>query len=134
RLCYDHSRVRTVTAGSLPGQLACASVPSVPRCQRSFTPPAFFHAVNHHFCCRAVAIRPRAPLLVTMSLLARSDDQAARAKSPSALLWLPRFTSLSYSGRIDGFQSPRRNRSAPCQRTVSPAYVVVSTASDTLSP
>lgn len=51
--------------------------------------------------------------------------QAARAKSPSALLWVPRLTSLRNSGRTSGFRSPRRNRSAPCQRTAH-GHVVVS--------
>src|SRR3954451_18865655 len=42
------------------------------------------------------------------------EDQAARAKSPLALLWVPRLRSLSNSGRTNGFRSQRRNRSAPC--------------------
>src|SRR3954454_5247185 len=41
------------------------------------------------------------------------EDQAARAKSPLALLWVPRLRSLSNSGRTNGFRSQRRNRSAP---------------------
>ena len=34
---------------------------------------AVSHAVHHDFCCRAVVVRPRVPLLVTMSLLARAS-------------------------------------------------------------
>ncbi len=39
-----------------------------PRRQWSFPPSAVFPAVNLYFCCRAVVVRPRAPLLVTVSL------------------------------------------------------------------
>jgi hypothetical protein len=35
---------------------------------RSFPTPAVFPAVILRFCCRAAVDRPRAPLLVTMSL------------------------------------------------------------------
>jgi hypothetical protein len=79
-------------------------------CLRSAVSPA----VHRYFCCRAVAIRPRVPLLVAMSLRSLKS-QAARAKSPSALLLVPRFRSLSNSGRTNDFRSQRRNRSAPCQ-------------------
>src|SRR4051794_23438910 len=41
------------------------------------------------------------------------EDQAARAKSPLALLLVPRLRSLSNSGRTLDFRSHRRNRSAP---------------------
>src|SRR5690606_5813818 len=66
------------TAGSSPVVRVLA------RRQRSLT------AVHHCFCCRAAVVRPRAPLLVTMTLV-RLGYQAARVNSPSAVLWLPPF-------------------------------------------
>jgi hypothetical protein len=69
-----------------------------PRCQRSFPPPAVFPAVNHRFCCRAAVIRPRVPSLVAGALV-RLDYQAARAYCSSAVVVVPRFRSLSNSGR-----------------------------------
>ena len=74
------------TAGSFSG------VSGLSRRQRSLP------AVLHCFCCRAAVDRPRVPLLVAVTLIP-PGDQAARANSPSAVLWVPRFRSLSNSGR-----------------------------------
>ena len=53
---------------ALPGQLPCGTGSSFRAvsglCLRSAVSPA----VHHYFCCRAVVIRPRVPLLVAMSL------------------------------------------------------------------
>ncbi len=57
-----------------------------PRCQRSFPPSAVFPAVILCFCCRAAVDWPRVPSRVAMTL-DHLMDQAARAKSPSALLF-----------------------------------------------
>ena len=84
-----------------------------PRCQRSFPPSAVFAAVILCFCCRAAVDRPRVPSRVAMTL-DHLMDQAARAKSPSALLFGAPFRSLSNSGRTSDSRSRRRNRSAPC--------------------
>ena len=66
--CYDHSRGCGLggyrTAGSAAPKGSDPSfriVSGLSHRQRSLP------AVLHHFCCRAVADRPRAPLLVTMS-------------------------------------------------------------------
>jgi len=75
-------------------------------CLRSAVSPA----VHHYFCCRAVVVRPRASLLITVTLFARWLDQAARANCSLAILFVPRLASLSNSGRMNGFRSQRRNR------------------------
>src|SRR5262249_22217669 len=69
-----------------------------PRRQRSFPPPAVFPASISRFCCRAAEERPRAALRLTMSL----DHLGTRRRERTAhrqLLVVPRFTSLSNSGR-----------------------------------
>jgi len=90
------------SAGSFP------EVSVLSRRQRSFP------AVHHRFCCRAAVNRPRVPSLVARYLFS-SCYQAARARSTSesASVWLPRFKSLSNSGRTPVSQPQRRNRSAP---------------------
>ena len=104
-----------MTAGSLPGQLG-------------LRPPLRLSGTSVVFLTVSGLSR-RQPLLllpgcsgVAPCAIAGHDvslhltrGQAARAKSPSALLWVPRLTSLRNSGRTSGFRSPRRNRSAPCQ-------------------
>ena len=66
---YDHSRNVACgyrTAGSAGPEPTAGSFPEVSGLSlRSAVSPA----VLHYFCCRAVVNRPRAPLLVTVSLL-----------------------------------------------------------------
>ena len=98
---------------SLPGQLGRSPPPGLsPR-------PAVFPAVSLLSGCHPPLLlpgcggRPRAPLLVTMSLFGLSY-QAARANSPSAVLWLPPFKeSEATPVARSSSRSRRRNRSAP---------------------
>ena len=86
-------------AGSSAGRLTFVNARSIPGCQWSFPPPAFFLAVILRFCCRAAQDRPRAALLLTMTLHSpeiRRRERTARRQ----FFGLPRFTSLSNSGRI----------------------------------
>ena len=83
------------------------------RCQRSFPSSAFFQAVTLRFCCRAAESRPRAPLLVTISLY-RLSDQAARVNCSSAVDFVPPFKeSEATPVARSSLRSRRRNRSAP---------------------
>ena len=111
---YDHSRVLWLTAATPPGRLGPKSRRRIfLRCQWSFPPSAFFQAVTLCFCCRAAVRWPRAPLLVTVSLFGLSY-QAARANSPSAVLFLPPFKeSEATLVARSSLRSQRRNRSAP---------------------
>ena len=110
---YDHSRDRGLRLPHCRVSWAGAHRRVFPRCQRSFPPSAFFQAVTLRFCCRAAVRRPRAPLLVTVSLFGLSY-QAARANSPSAVLWLPPFKeSEATPVARSSSRSQRRNRSAP---------------------
>ena len=115
RPCYDHSRGCASTASASPGRLPFGTAGSFSDarglCLRSAVSPA----VHHYFCCRAVVVWPRASFLITMTLFARRLGQAARANCSLAILVVPRLASLSNSGRMNGFRSRRRNRSAPCQ-------------------
>ena len=110
---YDHSRERGLRLPHCRVSWAGAHRRVFPRCQRSFPPSAFFQAVTLRFCCRAAVRRPRAPLLVTVSLFGLSY-QAARANSPSAVLLLPPFKeSEATPVARSSSRSQRRNRSAP---------------------
>ena len=83
------------------------------RCHRSFPSSAFFQAVTLRFCCRAAESRPRAPLLVTISLY-RLSDQAARVNCSSAVDFVPPFKeSEATPVARSSLRSRRRNRSAP---------------------
>ena len=64
---------------------------------RSFPTPAVFAAVIPRFCCRAAVNRPRAPLLVTMSLVS-PEDQAARANCSLAILLVAPFSESEQLG------------------------------------
>ena len=86
RPCYDHSRDCGSTAFDRRVGGARAHRRVFPRCQRSFPPSAVFAAVIPCFCCRAAVDRPRVPSRVAMTL-DHLMDQAARAKSPLALLF-----------------------------------------------
>ncbi len=59
-----------LTVDAPPGRLPYGTAGSFPDvsglCLRSAVSPA----VHHYFCCRAVVIRPRVPLLVAVTLLA----------------------------------------------------------------
>ncbi len=91
------------------------------RCQRSFPSSAFFPAVTLRFCCRAAESRPRAPLLVTISLYLLKD-QAARVNCSSAVDFVPPFKeSEATPVARSSLRSRRRNRSAP-DRLCSDAY------------
>jgi hypothetical protein len=73
-----------------------------PKCQRSFSPSAFFLAVIPHFCCRAVMDWPRAALLLTMTLhyeiRSQGSDQAARVNCLSAILFVAPFSESEQLG------------------------------------
>ncbi len=88
-----------------------------PRCQRSFSPSAVFP------CRPPLLLLPGCSGQAPRALTGRDVSldpiaQAARAKSPLALLLVPRLRSLSNSGRTCGSRSQRRNRSAPSPGSV----------------
>ena len=89
RLTQSHRRV---------GCLGCPRPRHVFPCgQRSFSPSVVFPTAILRFCCRAAVNRPRAPLLVTMSLR-HLTDQAARANCSSAILWVAPFSESEQLG------------------------------------
>lgn len=63
-------------------------------CQRSFP------AVHPHFCCRAVRIRPRAPLPVTMTLLQTDQIRLRERTAHRRFFFCPRFSSLRQLGSL----------------------------------
>ena len=77
-----------------------------PRRQWSFPPSAVFPCCLHRFCCRAAVDRPRAPLLVTMTL--GSPDQIRRRERTAhrRFFGVPRLASLSNSGRTQRLPVP----------------------------
>lgn len=102
-------------AATLPGELNHKGSPPklslgsgvFPFCQRSFP------AVHCCFWCQAATIWPRVPLLVAV-ILYRLTSQAARTRSSVlASLWLPRFWSLSNSGRTTVPPSPNVETDQP---------------------
>ncbi len=60
-----------------------------PRCQWSFPPSAVFPAVNLYFCCRAVVVRPRVPLLVTVSLYCLMGIRRRERSRHRRFCWFP---------------------------------------------
>ena len=86
--------------------------------QRSFSPSVVFPTAILRFCCRAAVNRPRAPLLVTMSLR-HLTNQAARANCWLAILWVAPF---SESEQLGSHGRPPELLSKP----VSPRSVVLS--------
>ena len=104
-----------LAAAGLPGQLPRrASAWAFPGVRGLSLPSAVSPAVHHCFCCRAAVVWPRVASRLAV-FLTSPEDQAARAKSAldSALLWVPRFSSLSNSGRTNDFPSRRRNHISP---------------------
>ena len=68
-----------------------------PWCQPSFRPSVVFPTVILRFCCRAAVDRPRAALLLTMSLHS-PEDQAARANCSLAILVVAPFSESEQLG------------------------------------
>ena len=87
-----------------------------PISHQSFLTPPVFPAVIPRFCCRAAVDRPRAPLLVTMSLRS-PEDQAARANCSLAILF---FAPFSESEQLGSHALPVKLMSKP----VSPVTCV----------
>ena len=99
------------TAGSVEPKLTAGSFPDasgLSHRQRSLP------AVHRYFCCRAVAIWPRAALLLTMSLLTRKN-QAARAKSLLALLLVALFNESEQLGSHEQASGPNVETLQPLQ-------------------
>ena len=88
-------------AATLPGEVGLKGLPPdlspvsavFPVCQRSLP------AVHRRFWCQAAAVRPRVPLLVAMILYLLINQAARTRSSELASLLVPRFWSLSNSGR-----------------------------------
>jgi len=93
------------TAGSFP------DVSVLSRRQRSLP------AVHHRFCCRAAVVRPRAPLLVTMTLykLTRSGCESELLVGGSVCAPFNESEPLGSHARIPDLVV--ENRSAPCSWT-----------------
>jgi hypothetical protein len=102
-----HRRVggphEVVTAGSFP------DVSVLSHGQRSFP------AVHPHFCCRAVGIRPRAPLLVTILLfyLLKKIRRRERTAHSWRFIGCPRLTSLRQLGSQLRLPGPNVETSQP---------------------
>jgi hypothetical protein len=115
-------RVR-LTAGGLPGQLGPRPHRRVfPRGQQSFPLSAFFRAVTLRFCCRAAVGRPRAPLLVTVTLgylEIRRRERTARWR----FLVCPRLASLRQLGlhaKLHDYVESIQPRGSPrCRRALA---------------
>ena len=89
-------------AGAPAGRLAVTSGGGGPRIvfpigHQSLLTSAVFPAAIPRFCCRAAVDRPRAPLLVTMSLRS-PEDQAARANCSLAILVVAPFSESEQLG------------------------------------
>lgn len=109
--CYDHSRV---CGSRLPRPRVGAplSLSSVVRglSLRSVVSPT----VHHYFCCQAVVVRPRVALRLAMCPQSLPENQAARANCCfSAVVLLPRLTSLSNSGRTMSLPVPTSKPISP---------------------
>ena len=91
-----------LTVATLPGQVVRGCGPSVgsfpdvsglSHCQWSLP------TVLHRFCCRAAVNWPRVPLPVAMSLVYLIGIRRRERQGRCRVFWLPRFGSLSNSGR-----------------------------------
>ena len=115
---YDHSRDCGSTVTALPGQLSLRSPPDLSPV------PAVFPAVSGLSRRHPLLLLPGCSGQAPRALASRDDSQLPeirrRERSRSwRFLLLPRFRSLSNSGRTSGSRSRGRNRSAPCCRGAS---------------
>ena len=107
-------------AATLPGELGHKGPPPelspgsgvFPVSQRSFP------AVHYRFWCQAAAVRPRVPLLVAMILYLLTSQAARTRSSVSASLLVPRFGSLSNSGRTSAHPGPNVETDQPLVHVV----------------
>ena len=81
---------------------------------RSSPTPTVFPVAIPRFCCRAAVDRPRAPLLVTMSLHS-PEDQAARANCSLAILCGAPFSESEQLGSHSQASGPDVETSQPLE-------------------
>ncbi len=111
--CYDHSRV---CGSRLPRPRVGTPLGLSPAVRGLSLRSAVSPAVHHYFCCQAVVVRPRVALRLAMCRKrSLPDDQAASANDCcfSAVVWLPRLTSLSNSGRTMSLPVPTSKPISP---------------------
>ena len=91
-----------LAVATLPGQVVRGCGPSVGSfpdvsglSHRQWSLPT----VLHRFCCRAAVNRPRVPLPVAMSLNYLIGIRQRERQGRCRVFWVPRFRSLSNSGR-----------------------------------
>ena len=92
RTRYDRSRLRgcrCLTGGSAGGPRGFHPRPVFAGCQPSFRPSVVFPTVILRFCCRAAADRPRAALLLTMTLHLPEIRRRERTASLAILVGAP---------------------------------------------